>query len=141
MTTSRYRLTTNRHKMSNLTTGAFFKHGVLCLGVFFFSPMTLSDLPRDDRGCRGREGEGERGRRRVRRVNLLSSSNLISCGSQCSDVQREGRNGSHLPSIIALLESSVMRSGWMITSPAHLSSAHFHLCCSLVTAHKINGEI
>lgn len=72
----------------------------------------------------------------VRRVNHLWSGNLISCGSWCSAVQREGRNGSHLPSIIALLESSVMCSGWMITSLPHLASVNFHLCYSLVTEHK-----
>lgn len=85
---------------------------------------------------RRREKEKKMGLCCVRRVNHLWSSNLISCGSWCSAVQREGRNGSHLPSIIALLERSVMCSGWMITSLPCLASVNFHLCYSLVTVHK-----
>lgn len=58
-----------------------------------------------------RQGNGEGKRVGPRRAILLLSSNLISCGSQCSAVQREGRNGSHPPSIIALLERGAMRLG------------------------------
>lgn len=58
-----------------------------------------------------REKDKESGMCRVRRVNLLLSSNLISCGAQHSGVQREGCNGNHLPSIITLLESNVMVQG------------------------------
>lgn len=91
---------------------------------------------------RGREKRDERWSEGTcrRRANLLSSVNLISRGSQCSAAQREGRNGRRSPSIITLLESGAVRSGWMIASPPHSTTVNFRLCWSLVTAHKINGE-
>lgn len=92
----------------------------------------------DDKRARETERGGERGNQ-LKRVSLLLSSNLISCGSQCSAVQREGHNGSHLPSIITLLESSAMCSGWMITCPPHLASLHYNLCCSFVPQCRINA--
>lgn len=58
---------------------------------------------------------------------LLFSSNLISCGSQCTAVQREGRNGSHPPSIIAPHVSAV--SGFVSAPPP------------LFITHRTGGEV
>lgn len=134
----------------------WYSHIVECLTCLFsihflienFQTLPWRWMQRQQKRLKGK-GDNKRARKtwrgeergnRLKRVSLLLSSNLISCGSQCSAVQREGHNGSHLPSIITLLESSVMCSGWMITCPPHLASVHYHLCCSFVPQCRINAE-